>query len=151
MSFNRVTYWIMGEGLLTGVKMTQRQLHYQNPLMGNSSQKAGDIEHTALPKDRSKDWSVSLLSNSDWFQSSWDIFCFFQVPDMLTDSSSLLGLSESDSQQSLLFTLEGKNLVKLVSFRDFLKLFCDVYLMFLGTSLGDGMFQPLRKLLHNML
>ena len=50
MSFNRVTYWIMGEGLLTGVKMTQRQLHYQNPLMGNSSQKAGDIEHTALIK-----------------------------------------------------------------------------------------------------
>ena len=106
--------------------MTQRQLHYQNPLMGNSSQKAGDIEHTALPKDRSKDWSVSLLSDSDWFQSSWDIFCFFQVPDMLTDSSSLLGLSESDSQQSLLFTLEGKNLVKLVSFIDFLKLVCDV-------------------------
>lgn len=54
----------MGEGLLTEVEMTQRQLHYQGPLMGNSSQKAGNMEHTAQLKDRSKDWSVSLLSDS---------------------------------------------------------------------------------------
>ena len=42
MSFIGVTYKNIGEGLLTGAEMTQRQLHHQSqPENSDSSQKLG--------------------------------------------------------------------------------------------------------------
>jgi hypothetical protein len=50
MSFIVVTYRSMGERLLTGREMTQRQPYHQSPpSMDDSSQKLGNLEHTQQP------------------------------------------------------------------------------------------------------
>ena len=59
-------------------------------------------------------WSKPLAGNSADVLHLQALFCSL--------SSLLLGLSERNAQ-ILLLTLTGRNLVKLVSFRNFLKLF----------------------------
>ena len=50
MSFIVVTSRSMGERLLTGREMTQRQPYHQSPpSMDDSSQKLGNLEHTQQP------------------------------------------------------------------------------------------------------
>lgn len=46
---------------------------------------------------------------------------FFQAAGVVSESSLQFGLSESGSQQSLLFTLRRAGPVNQISFRDFLK------------------------------
>ena len=73
ISFIGVTYRNMGEGLLTGAEMTQRQLHHQSPpSMGDSSQKL-ELRETAQPVDGSKGWRMSFPGTSvglNFFQTA---------------------------------------------------------------------------------
>lgn len=82
-SFTGGTYRNMGEGLLTGVKMTRRYLYYQgHPDMGDRSQKPGNLELTAQLTGSSTGWGVSsalpgILSG----------FCFFPVAALRVSSA----------------------------------------------------------------
>ena len=64
ISFIGVTYRNMGEGLITGAEMTQRQLYHQSPHSVGDSSKSWEPRETAQPVDGSTGWTVSFLSAS---------------------------------------------------------------------------------------
>lgn len=137
-----VTYW--------QEQMTQRYLHYQSPPSTvNQLIKAGNLELTALLASSSESESVCSrwLCLSGPLPGSSAGLCLFQAVGQFSASFWLLGLS--DSQQSLLFTYSwrGRNLLNLVSFRDFLKLFELLTSCLNGASLKDGMFHFLINIL----
>ena len=98
----------MGEGLLTGAGMTQRQLHHQSPpACGLHSSQSW--EPKALPTACRQ---LSRLENILLRCLSW--------------SKSLEGCSscsESSLKTYSLLTLSGRSLGNLLSFREFLRLF----------------------------
>lgn len=60
MSFTGVIYRHMGEGLLTGAYMTQRQLHDQSPPCIDDSSQSWNREYTVQPASSSVGWRVLL-------------------------------------------------------------------------------------------
>jgi len=109
------------------------QMPYQSPPQHcDSSQKPGNLEHRFVGS--LKDWRVSFLSDSGFkaVPGSWSGFkVFFAVP---------LSLSERDFQL-LLFTLTGRDLVNLISFRNFLNLFLSCLPFCLRNFLQEELFQ----------
>jgi hypothetical protein len=115
VSFIRVIYRNMDEGLLTGVEMTQRQLHHQSqPQHGWQLTKTGNQEPTAQPAG----WLESALSR-----------CLSSKPlpvARLVSASWHLDLSGS----GVYYLFWGRRgLVNLVNFRDFLQLFWVIYFL----------------------
>lgn len=131
----------MGEGILTGREMTQRQLHHQSlPRYGWQLTKAGKpgAHWTAC---RQFIWLVSVLSRYlSWSKTLQAALCLrIFLPHLYLYCHLKVTL--------LQFTLAG--LVNLVSFRDFLKLFRVVYILAQWVSLLNEMFQSHKKLLQN--
>jgi hypothetical protein len=50
----------MGEGLLTGAEMTQRQLHHHGPPQHGSQLRTGNLEVIVQPAGSSTGWRVTL-------------------------------------------------------------------------------------------
>lgn len=106
MSFTGVTDRSMGEVLLSG-RNYSKQLHCQGP--GGSWE---NLDHTAQPVAAQQVGSVR--SKPLWFKALQAIlFEFLQLSFLPSEAGC----------QLLLLTLAGTDLVDLVSFRDFLKLF----------------------------
>jgi hypothetical protein len=134
MSFIGVSYRDANEGLLTGPEMTQTvsDITKDHSSMPVSSRESGNLENTAQPTGSSIGWKVS-------FQNSSVVLSLFQAFQTISASSGLdwslflpgrlggLSLFQSaEKTASAVFTAYiclGKCLVRLVSFRDFLKLF----------------------------
>ena len=53
MSFIRVTYRNIGEGLLTGAELKDNCFTKTHPSMGGNAQRLGNLEHTVQPADYS--------------------------------------------------------------------------------------------------
>ena len=65
MNFISVVYRNNGDGLLIGAKMTQRELHQQNPPPhGGQFTKSGNLENTAQPLGSSTCYKVSCPDGS---------------------------------------------------------------------------------------
>jgi hypothetical protein len=96
VSFICVTYRNMCEGLLIGAEITQRHLYHQaHPIMDDSSHKleTWDTMHIPQAIQCFGVFFLSCIVGTDLFQAALLVFA----------SSRQLGLSESDSEQFLLF------------------------------------------------
>lgn len=84
MSFTGVTFRNMGEGLLTGMEMTQRQLYHQSLVAAQvTAHKAGNLERTAQAAGGSAGWRVSFPGASvglNLFRAGCLVSAFSQNP-----------------------------------------------------------------------
>ena len=121
ISFIGVTYRNMGEGLLTGAEMTQRQLHRQSlPSVGDSSQKLGAWRNCTacrwikgLENVHSRCLSWSKLLADSWYEGG--------------SFESLLCISASFHLRGTLTFIDlwqGRSLVNLINSRDHFEIFC---------------------------
>lgn len=137
-TMNHEFYWgyrNVGEGLLIGAEITQRQLHHKaHPNMYNSSQ-------------RSRTWStVQSLQAAPLVRVSFPgdtvVLTLFQAASLYFFSGSWsgsnsvqLGLTEGDSAVFVAYSWSERHTANPVGFRDFL------VPCVLRASLEDGMFQ----------
>lgn len=87
--------------------------------------KAGDPEYVTYLEGSSRFQSVlsSVSDGQNLFQASL-LASASSAADVVSESSLQLGWCRSNSQQLCCLLLEGRSLVNLVCFRDFLKLTC---------------------------
>ena len=79
MTLIRVAYRNMGEGLLTGMKMTQTAASLKS-IMGDSLQNLGPYANTSQPADSSTGWTVFLpVPELVPHPHSRAGFCFFRT------------------------------------------------------------------------
>lgn len=78
--FIGVTYCNTGEEFLTGVEMTERQLHHHQSPAWMTAHKAGNLEHTAQPVGSPIGWRVYFPGGSvglNLFQAAQLVFISF--------------------------------------------------------------------------
>lgn len=87
--------------------------------------KTGALEHSVQPAGNQTGWRMSFPDASvvlNFFQAA-QLICFFQTACLVSESETLLGSSVSfclrGNSQLLFHTLVGRDLMDLVSFRDF--------------------------------
>ena len=134
---NRILFELFTEicvrGYLTEAEMPQRQLLPQCLLEHRWQRfKAGNLQCPAQPAGGTIGWIVSLAGSSSALSllllGISASLCFFQVAGLLS-LHILVHLSLSKQSSLLMHSWRGTDLVNLLYFRDFLKVFWVVYFL----------------------